>query len=416
MDAIKSKGLSFMQKGRADLLEAEPWVAYGAFQLELVPSSEVKTAAVDGERILFNPEYVTTLRTDKVPPLYWTISIVEHETWHPMLGHCRDWSKEADKDGEPYDPLLVNIAQDYVINMIIESSGRRIHPTWVNGQDDPMRGKFGPNQPWTEIYMTLKERRRRGAKLTPSHDAALPQPDPVPGGKDEDDDGKPDGVFKGKSTGNDREGVEERNNWGQIVQEATEFASGQGRLPGRLADLARKVAVRPVDWKTILARHFSRMRTGDYSYRKPNRHYMHTGIVMPVNRTFTSEPLLVLDTSGSCVRKIPQFLGHVCRISRECRVPLWVVCTDAKVYEPQLLKRPEDYGRIKVHGGGGTNFVPFFDWLRRRRHDLVVFFTDGQAVYPKRPPSCSVVWCIPGGAKTGRIVPFGTQLNLPENL
>jgi predicted metal-dependent peptidase len=375
---------------------------------------KIPTACTDGQVLRCNPEYVTTLRTDTVAPIYWAISVVEHETWHAMLGHCKDWTKEMDAEGDLYDRVLANVAQDYAINYIIEQSGRKVHPTWMNGLSDPNRGRFD-GKPWTETYLALKKD-RKGGKPTPQPQCKVEaQPDaPAAPGSGETAPGK---LSLTPSSGPGDPTAKPHNNWDEIVQEATEFAKGRGKLPGGIEEFAKKVAHRQIDWRPVLARYMSRMKMGDYSFRRPNRTYIGTGLIMPVCRSWTAEPLLILDTSGSVWRQVPKFIAHVYDIGKTARVPLWVVATDTKVYDPFLLKRPDDYKRYKVRGGGGTNFVPVFEWLRKRKKpDLVIFFTDGDATYPDWKPGFPVVWCVLDGARRGRCVPFGDQLNLPATL
>jgi len=42
----------------------------------------------------------------------------------------------------------------------------------------------------------------------------------------------------------------------------------------------------------------------------------------------------------------------------------------------------------EIHGGGGTSFVPVFDWLAecRLRPDLLLYFTDAEGDFPQRQP------------------------------
>ena len=64
-----------------------------------------------------------------------------------------------------------------------------------------------------------------------------------------------------------------------------------------------------------------------------------------------------------------------------------VVSFDEKVYEPIPLSK-FDTEMVKIKGGGGTTFMPFFNSLDKYREmmgtiDLIVFITDGEAYYPK---------------------------------
>jgi len=435
----KEKALSNLQKGRYDLSEAEFFVAYGTYRLTLIEDEKIPTLCTDGQVMWYNPSYVLRTRTPDVPAAYWAMSMVEHEGWHPMLGHCRDWTKEVDAEGDPYDARLANTAQDHVINNIIKSSGRRVHPTWLC--DERFNG-----MPWKEVYLILKKERKAGKAVRLADLDCLPQPaagggdgesedesedkekksgsgggkgksdggDPnkdakgkggSPGGDDSDGDGKGDG---------DKDGGDEQphNDWDQIVVEAAQVAQSMGKLPGYLKQYADKVKRPEVDWRPIVARWFSRMKRGDFSYRRPNKKYLREGIVMPSPYSYSADLLVALDTSGSVWAIVSKFMREVFWIGKTLGVPFDVSFTDDGMHGCYRMRKPDDVRRQEAEGGGGTDFKPFFDWLKKqRRYDAVVFFTDGYATYPERKPNVPVLWCVTHG---GQKPPWGEVLWLPE--
>ena len=70
-------------------------------------------------------------------------------------------------------------------------------------------------------------------------------------------------------------------------------------------------------------------------------------------------------------------------------------CNVAAAY-PFNGKLPET-----IHGGGGTAFDPVFDWMRSMDgkkagpFDGCIYFTDGYADRPERPPLCRLLWVLP---------------------
>ena len=52
----------------------------------------------------------------------------------------------------------------------------------------------------------------------------------------------------------------------------------------------------------------------------------------------------------------------------------------------------------EMAGGGGTSFVPVFDWIAGRglRPDLLVYFTDAEGQFPQRAPDYPVIWFVKG--------------------
>ncbi|CAK0762064.1 hypothetical protein CCP3SC15_2810001 [Gammaproteobacteria bacterium] len=76
------------------------------------------------------------------------------------------------------------------------------------------------------------------------------------------------------------------------------------------------------------------------------------------------------------------------------------------IFEPwETLSLPPS-----LQGGGGTSFLPVFDWLasRDRTPDLLTYFTDAEGQFPPSEPSYPVLWLIKGKAS----VPWGTRIQL----
>ena len=69
---------------------------------------------------------------------------------------------------------------------------------------------------------------------------------------------------------------------------------------------------------------------------------------------------------------------------------------------PELWERREEIELPdNIHGGGGTDFCPAFEWIstRDQRPDLVVYFTDALGSFPDREPDCPVIWLVKGKTK-----------------
>jgi len=66
----------------------------------------------------------------------------------------------------------------------------------------------------------------------------------------------------------------------------------------------------------------------------------------------------------------------------------------------------------EIHGGGGTGFVPVFDWLAecRLRPDLLLCFTDAEGDFRQRQPDFPVIWLVKGRAP----VPWGERIQLND--
>jgi predicted metal-dependent peptidase len=82
---------------------------------------------------------------------------------------------------------------------------------------------------------------------------------------------------------------------------------------------------------------------------------------------------------------------------------------DASLYGPHEFNLASGIPAAK--GGGGTSFVPFFNWIHLQElngsQPLCIYFTDGFGSFPPSPPTSPVLWVVmPGGLETPGF-PFG---------
>lgn len=434
------KARTWLQRGRHEVLKKSPFFGYCALKLGLVERTDIPTLCTDGQNIMYNPEYVVSCRTKDDPPFVMAKSEVLHEVLHSCLGHCKDWAKKG------YIPALVNMAQDFVINAMLKKEGYPLGPGWL--YDARFEGMT-----WQDVYEKLKKEVKT-IDVTILTCKVEPQPSPVSPGKGEgegegekEEEGEGEGKAGTKGEGEEEEGEGSGpgpsdpaappapgngegegkgkskgfNDWDRIVVEAARFAESQGNCPASVRDYVREITKPRFDWKAALARFMSRARKGDYSFRRPNKRYASFGLVMPSLHSYTADAFVAIDSSGSTMGYMPAFFGHLCQLSRTLKVPIDVAQIDTEVQNVFRLKSPDDVKKFGKDMGGGTDFRPMFEWLRKmvRKPEVVIFFTDGYGDYPKTPPPYKVLWCIPGAdALKGSdyYPPFGQVLDLPTDM
>ncbi|MGN0286051.1 MAG: VWA-like domain-containing protein [Atopobiaceae bacterium] len=142
--------------------------------------------------------------------------------------------------------------------------------------------------------------------------------------------------------------------------------------------------------------------------------------------------VVVLDTSGSVrgdvVKSfVAEAFGVLSAQDRYCdRVNVHVIQCDAAVRSDDKLTCAADLARWKervvLHGFGGTDFRPAFRYVdqlvRQGEFDELVgllYFTDGQGVYPERPPAYKVafVFC-DDGYRREEVPPWALQVVLSQ--
>ena len=142
-------------------------------------------------------------------------------------------------------------------------------------------------------------------------------------------------------------------------------------------------------------------------------------IIMPRYVGNDFNPTIVIDVSSSVPQDLlTEFVSHAAAIVDELTggerlIKLGFVDADEPqfidVFPTQVIQLIK---KTKIKGGGGTIFDKCFERLNEIKPDIVVFFTDGYADYPKEPPDYPVVWVMPeeGSAREMR---WGEVIRIP---
>ena len=162
----------------------------------------------------------------------------------------------------------------------------------------------------------------------------------------------------------------------------------------------------------LLARYLSTTARDDYSFQRPSRR--EGSYILPSLRSGQVDLVVAIDVSGSISNEeIGAFLGEVNGLKGQIRARVTLhACDDQLVAGSPWVYEPWEELRLppSLTGGGGTSFVPVFDWLaqRDRAPDLLVYFTDAEGTFPKKEPFYPVLWLVKGKGT----VPWGTRIQL----
>lgn len=108
--------------------------------------------------------------------------------------------------------------------------------------------------------------------------------------------------------------------------------------------------------------------------------------------------VIAIDTSASCsVDKVRRFIKISCEIIRESldmssQVNITVIQCDCKIRDIKYIKSVADIDeyvkKLKVIGGGGTDFTPVFDYIEASGQFIrgLIYFTDGNGKFPYKVP------------------------------
>jgi predicted metal-dependent peptidase len=183
-----------------------------------------------------------------------------------------------------------------------------------------------------------------------------------------------------------------------------------GKLPASLERLVEQLVNVSTPWYDILEKYMQGKIKDDISWNRPNRRFIHDGMYLPSadNVPRTGEVVVAIDTSASIGQdELNEFAGHINRIMESC-VPekLIVIYCDASVQHVDEFAPDQFPVQLTLHGGGGTSFVPVFDYIKDNglTPEVLIYLTDGYGDQEQvESPITDVVWLTTGYEK----FPFG---------
>ncbi len=389
-----------IQKARTTLLLDHPFFGSLLFRLKGIECRSIKTMATDGMNLYWNPEFVDTLSAATLA------GSLAHEVMHPALHHHL---RRSGRDRERW-----NMACDYAINPLLVDARLRL-PDGVLF-DDRFRGMSAE-----QIYNLLETESEPGSGNYESEKGA---------GGSGSDEGQSSQEDSDQPSAPDTEGgigqvldapepedstpsaEEQAREWDVAVNQATAVAKQAGKLPAGLDRTIEGAAEAAVDWRELLRRLWSETTPADYSWMRPNRRHLWTGLYLPgVIREGVGEVAIAVDCSGSISARQLRLFEAEARSILEGQRPerVYVLYFDATVHRVDVYEAGE---RIELNpvGGGGTVFDPCFEWLDKQgiRPQSLIFLTDLYGAFPSDPPPYPVLWASTGGrnAPFGEVIPM----------
>lgn len=414
LDAAKEK----VQKARARVILSHRFVAALSLRMPCVPDGRCPTMWTDGNVIGYNPLFVKELT---IPEL---VGVMAHEVWHTVLMHHI-------RRGER-DPKVWNMAADHVVNLVI-TAGKE--PFILPGEP-PCESRF-KNMGCEQVYDILL------AENPPNPQQEQGEGEPGAGGdgeeqgdgdgdsnKDSDpgmcgevrdwtpkDDTKGDKPKKpSKAEIEEAEATMKRH----IIQAAT-AAKLCGSIPAGLERLIAEVTAPKTNALEIISCWATELSKSDYSFRRPNRRYHDSSFILPALRSEDPGTCgFFIDTSGSMSEKeLNEAASELQGILRRDNLKVQVIYCDSEVAKTQEITPDDMPLRLKMYGGGGTDFRPPFEWVKEKDIELsgAVYFTDGYCSSFPETPDYPVLWILSSsGARWGRgsfNPPFGTVITMP---
>lgn len=336
---------------------------------------DIDTAATDGNKIYYNPEFLGGLTIEE------QIFILAHEVCHIAFNHI---SRRKDKDKN-----LWNIATDAVINQLLKKDGLKMLDGLI---DIPEAIDYDAETYYEKLLQEQKE--------NPDFDRKA--------GNDSHEMWENTDIKKiGKTDTLEKE---------DDISEKDAFKKNRELKKKQLEDLKRSLikdtvtsnefnmsnigsASSLIDWRYILKETIN--YDVDWSYKNAT---IENGVIT-ANLEDKALPVteILLDTSGSINEDLLRtFLRECKNILKHSKV--LVGCFDTIFYGFKELRTEQDIDNMRFVGGGGTDFDVAVNAFSRRSENKIIF-TDGEARMPMT--SVNAVWIVFGNRK---INPMGGKV------
>jgi predicted metal-dependent peptidase len=363
----------------------EPFIAAVMTRIKREISDEVPTAATDGTRVIYNPEFMDKCSDEEL------FGLALHESLHIILMHM--WRR-----GER-DPKLWNYANDAIINAYIRSKQYQLPEggVFVGWVRDSMDSEY--------VYKRMQK------------DQDEDQQQSGNGGGDDGDSDAQAGGFDGTGDLMDAPSDATMTDLEATIQASAEMAKACGQGSALIDNILKGTGKSRVDWRNEMRAMLTSASNDDYTYRRPSRRFIAQGTYLPSLYSEGLGPVLIaIDSSASMSeRELCQIASETQQIFEDLNPAfVRVVYCDTQIQRSQDFQQGDDV-ELSCRGGGGTRFKPVFDYLEKEMPEAVglVYFTDLEGNTDEcREPNCPVIWANTGGSRRANQPKFGVVANV----
>ena len=359
---------------RVGLLLRHPFFGNMATRLRISAADDwLPTAAVDGRNLYYNTQFFNAMNNKEIE------FVIAHEILHMVFDHLGR--------REERNPMLYNIAADYIVNNTLVRDRIGTTPSIVDCfQDFKYEG-------WTseEVYDDIKkEAEKNGEEFLKQLGEMLDEHLDMDGEDGDSDNGEEkdangNTVSKKKPKFSKETIKEIKDEVKEAMMQAAQSA-GAGNVPAGVARMIKELTEPKMNWRELLRQQIQSTIRNDFTFQRPSRKGWHTGAILPgQNFDETIDICIALDMSGSIGNsQAEDFLGEVKGIMDEYKdynIKIW--CFDTEVYGEDDFSA--DDGReltdYEIKGGGGTDFM--CNWTYMHENNIqpkkFLMFTDGYA-------------------------------------
>ncbi len=341
---------------RANIVLENPFYGTILSHIPLVEDKSCDTAATDGRKIFYSPEFLGGLKGSEIK------FVLLHEMMHILLLH---FSRRKGRDA-----VIWNIASDYVINMTLREEGYigpkgAIYPNYY----------IGWNEKTAEIYYDqLYNSKDKGIQKMIADIRAMIEESGIRGLKPSD--------LMGDYADLSPEEEEEIR---RIVRDAIKRSGSiGGKVPSVISEMYF-TQPKYLPWKRLLRDYLQESENDDSSYLKPERKYLHMDMIVPgadSDENSLGEVWAFIDSSGSITDEtVMEFLTQLRQILSSYSCSLNVAYWDTSVRDVyNNIHNKEDLLKCTPTSRGGTAVKCVYEYIEknRLRPYLMLILTDGQ--------------------------------------
>ena len=406
-----------------ELLRKQPFFGSLVLRLPLRPDPSRETLATDGHEIRYSPRWVADTDSHLIETAMARVVMacaLKHHTrrgerdperWQyasQLVTHAllRDAGFTLPPDAETWEEVSVEQAYDRLPEPQDGDDGTTPQDAGAAGQLSPDDGSADPDDPsdsaadgdsQVEAGQDEDGRDEDGPRDDGASDAP-PSHDPSGTGEVMDADARArDG---GDCAEPPVDITAEEQAWDEAMHQALNIARAEGKVPGQVEETIQGAHASTLDWRTLLRRYMTDTAKRDYTWSRPNRRFIDSGLYLPAMHSEAMGTIVVLlDTSGSIysyLELLASFWTEVREVAHELNPERVIVLqvdtriTDVAEYAGEDL--PEE---LEAKGGGGTDFRPGFAWLDAEGIEpaCCLYFTDMEcSSYPETEPPFDLLW------------------------
>ena len=418
------------------MLTKWPFFATLAMHTPLTENHKVKSIACDGTTLFYNPEWILETVPDDIRQAIAAVVLACGLDHHTRRGE-RDygkWQRASKMVRLPFmreagftdDPGGVDMSIEECYDMLPDSEesdecddqdgdgqsegvdlmpGAGLPPPGGNDQQGESEGDSGGDS--------------QDQDGSGGGEGQQPPPSQDPDGKGEVLDAPgTQGGEGGASKGEIENAIKEQEQkWNQAMHQAAAISKSQGLMPGGIEELIDGAHESEVDWRVLLHRFMQRVAERDYTWQRPNRRHIDSGLYLPAIHSEQMPPIVIaVDSSGSMDQDdLDAAWKETCEATQEARPEkVTVIQCDARIQDVEEFAPDELLDAdFLAHGRGGTRVAPVFEYVEQELEPpaCLIYFSDMEfSDCPEEEPPYPVLWV---GVKSHRWNKTFTDDDLP---